>query len=610
MKRRALALLALLPAHWGCTVTAVSARDDPRPNNSCVSDSECGEGSCREGLCQTLNGELEALLITATPPSDSGIPHLTFVTHLVDVPTSGGDRLVTLPGPSEVTGSLTLPKGETCYPAFLSDDPKRPIGPADDGQTLPVTVTLALSQRLLGLPQQLYFASANARNGKGGYTFDVQVPGGDYDVYLVPPSKQQGCAVPIPPQLYRSFPIDKPNRIITFPLSGISTLPLSIVWPMTSASLTGWTVDIIEPNAGRPISTSTELAPDPPERASSNLSYTARLSYSTVVPPPGEIVAPTDGNLLRLRPPEGVVAPTIFLDRSGMGLLTPKHVVLIDKFTRIPTPVAVEAQMVRKDDGSPVAGYVTFVSTAIYGVNDGIFASYQTTVQVQADGAVHVQLPPGDYRVQAVPPLPGGLPPVASALAALEVPWKIPPETSPQYGKLLELEASNQLIGKSRFPGAEVQAVPSPLVVSPFKDAFGGLPFIPRAATALVGDSGRFIVQADPGTFDVTVQAPEALGFGWFVRPGVQVKSDGDHDLGPVDLPTPALLSGTAGVSLAGGVAPLASAAVRAYAYLDKNLAYTRDVREAVSVVQVAETRADRRGAFRLLVPSSIQTPK
>ncbi len=55
---------------------------------------------------------------------------------------------------------------------------------------------------------------------------------------------------------------------------------------------------------------------------------------------------------------------------------------------------------------------------------------------------------------------------------------------------------------------------------------------------------------------------------------------------------------------------PLASAAIRAYAYLDKNLAYTRDAKQAVSVVQVAETRADENGAFRLLVPSSIVAPK
>jgi len=76
--------------------------------------------------------------------------------------------------------------------------------------------------------------------------------------------------------------------------------------------------------------------------------------------------------------------------------------------------------------------------------------------------------------------------------------------------------------------------------------------------------------------------------------------------LGHVTLPTPAMLSGTARVSVGGVAAALGSAAIRAYAYLDKDLAYTRDPKQAVSVVQVAEARADENGAFRLLVPSRI----
>jgi hypothetical protein len=152
---------------------------------------------------------------------------------LEDVPTSGGRRDLLLPGPSQIIGSLTLPKGETCYPDF-SDDPERPIGPADDGKTLPVTATFALSQRLLGLSQQLYFGSTDTRNKQGGYSFELQVPSGEYDVYLVPPKNQLGCAVP--PQLYRSFAINKDSAEIAFPLSAISTLPLTIKWPKSSPS--------------------------------------------------------------------------------------------------------------------------------------------------------------------------------------------------------------------------------------------------------------------------------------------------------------------------------------------------------------------------------------
>ena len=608
MKRVLLALCAFLPALAGCTVTAVSKGDDTRPSNSCQSDSVCGADSCQEGLCQTLNGELEALLISATPPSDSAIPHLTFVTQLEDVPTSGGDQDLMLPGPSHVVGSLVLPKGESCYPGFISDDPKNPIGPADDGKSLPVTVTFALSQRLLGLPQQLYFASTSTRNKQGGYTFDVQVPRGQYDVYLVPPRNQQGCAVP--PQLYRSFSIDPENYEITFPLSSLSQLQLAVRWPKASPTLTGWSVDIIEPLGGNPISTNLVLGePTGLGDASTTVDYPATLTYSAVLAPADAVEVTAANDLLRLRPPADVVAPTIFLDRSALGLLlAAKKPVVLDRFTHVPAPVKVEGQLARADDGTPVSGYVTLLSTEIYGVDAGIFASYQATLQVDADGALHAQVPPGKYRVQAVPPMPDG-PSTASTLAALETIWDIPAEPPIQYGKLLELQATAALVGQTRFLGAQVQAVPSPQTILPFEQAFGAGPFAPRASTGLVDQAGQFALQADPGRFDISLRAPASLGFAWFVHPSVQV---GQHnqDLGHVTLPTPAMLSGTARVSVGGVAAALGSAAIRAYAYLDKDLAYTRDPKQAVSVVQVAEARADENGAFRLLVPSRIAASK
>ena len=609
MSRALWALLALLPAHGGCTVTAVTQGDDPRPNNSCTSDSECGKDSCSDGVCQALNGELEALLISATPPTDSGIPHLTFVAQVDDVPSRRGNQELELPGPSHVVGSLVLPQGQTCYPGFDSDDPNISFLTADDGKTLPATVTLSLSQRLLGLPQQAYFAATGIRNLKGSYSFQVQVPRGEYEVYLVPPPRQQGGCL-LPPQLYRRFPIDSENYQVTFPISPVSQLPLRILWPKTSPSLKGWSVDIIEPLGGHPISTELVLG-DASDSGGTTVEYSARLYYSTVVTPASAVDA-TDikaaSDLLRFRPPADVVAPTIFMDRSGLGLLGAPNVA-IDRFTKLPQPVQVESRLTQADEGSAVSGYVTLVSTQIYGVDGGIFASYQTTVQVGADGALHARVPPGTYKVQAVPPALGD-PSAQGALAALETTWDIPADVPVQYGKVLELAPIAAVRGQTtRFVGAQVQAVPSPKTTLPFEEAFGEGPFTPRAGVGLVDDAGKFAVAADPGLFDVSVQAPESLGFAWFVHPGVRV-ADRDQDLGRVTLPRPALLSGTARVSLAGTEAALGSAAIRAYAYLDKDLAYTRDAKQAVSVVQVAETRANEQGEFRLLVPSRIAASK
>jgi hypothetical protein len=606
---RALAIL-LLPVHLGCTVTAVSQGDDPRPNNSCERDSDCGADSCRDGVCQTLNGQLEALLISATPPSDSDIPHFTFVTELENVPTSGGREDLTLPGPSQVVGSFVLPKGMTCYPGFMSDDPKIPIGMADDGKSLPVTVTLALSQRLLGLPQQPYFASTSTRNKKGGYTFDVQVPRGEYDVYLVPPSRQEG-GCPVPPQLYRSYPI-RTSSPFTFPLSSISELPLTIRWPKSSPTLTGWTLDIIEPLGGHRISTNLELGdPINPGEMVTTVDYPASLSFSSVIAPADSPEVAAASDLLRLRPPMGLVAPTIFLDRSALGLLVPsKGRVVLDRFTRIPEPVRVVGQLARLEGGAPVSGNVTLISTEIYGVDPGIFAWYRTTLEVSDDGVLDAKLPPGRYQVRVVPPTVEG-PGAEGKLAALESIWVIPAEPSVQYGKLLELQPISALVGQTLFLRAQVRATPSSQTVLPFERVFGEeeKTTAVRAANGLVDDTGQFVVHADPGRFDVSVQAPESLGFAWFVRPGVQV-GERNVDLGRVSLPRPSLLSGTARVLVDGIELALSSAAIRAYAYLDKDLAYTRDAKQAVSVVQVADTRTDENGAFRLPVPSHITTSK
>lgn len=603
-------LLVLLPALGGCTVTAKKQAGNPSPSNTCDSDSECGQGSCRDGVCQTPNGQIEALLISATPTSDSGIPHLTFVTQLENVPTSGGEQDLTLPGPSRVVGSLLLPKGQVCYPNFVDSDPKNPILPADDRRSLPVTVTLALRQRLLGLPQQLSFASTRTRNNLGGYTFELQVPRGEYDVYLVPP--KQGGLCPAPPQLFRGIPINSDSSLANLEVSGVAKLPLVIRWPKSSASLAGWTVDIIEPLGGNSISTELILgSPRDLGESSASVEYSGDVWASTVV-----VVEPASTNtidsasdLLRLRPPPGQVAPTVFLDRSALGLLVKRdQPVLLDRFTSLPQAVTVEGQVLREDDGSLVAGSVTLVSTEIYGVDAGIFASYQTTIEVGADGVLHAQLPPGKYRVQAVPPLPGPSE-LEGALAALETTWDVPLDVPVQYGKLLELKATSAIIGRTSFPGAQVHAVPSPQMSLPFDQAFGEGEFAPRASTGLVDDAGKFAVDADPGDFDISVQAPESLGFGWFVQPGAHV-GDTNVDLGNVTLPKPSVLSGQAHVSVGGTNVLMGSAAIRAYAYLDKNLAYTRDAKQAVSVIQVAETRADENGTFHLLVPSRIVAPK
>jgi hypothetical protein len=313
--------------------------------------------------------------------------------------------------------------------------------------------------------------------------------------------------------------------------------------------------------------------------------------------------------LVRLRPPEDVAIPSIVFDRSALGLLSSP--VTIDAFTRYPDPVKVTGQLASAADGRPLLGSVTVVATQISGLDEGIVAAFQRTVEVPRSGIFSIEMPPGKYRVHAVPDF-GNRESAEGELSALETEWEVAAGTSPQAGKLLELGRSNIVRGRSSLEGAEVRIAASLQSDLPFIQAIGGGGFAPRERNTLV-DSGRFALGVDAGRLDISVRPSEALGFAWFVKPGVEVTQD--SDLGTVPPKIPSALRGTTtgqfeGLNASVTVRPVAACSVRAYAYLDKDFAYTRDKDSAVSVVQVAETRSDESGAFRLLVPSSLAARK
>ncbi len=627
-------LAALLVVMSGCTVSAVDAADDPRPRNSCDADADCKSGTiCRDSVCQDPNGKIESLLLELTPPTDSALPHLS-LTHRQDVPTTGGDMTFTIPRPARVRGNLRVdPDTSDCEPTLPMDGARLvPLGA--DG-SLPLSVTLLPRERLLGLPQQLYLASTTGSETSFSYEYELQVPTGAYDVYVVPPRGQTGCVVP--PQLYRNQPIDEDialnpkvvvSKYVTLekvcdpegaePLVGLrNTVCLHIKWPKFGASLEGWVADIIEPLGGLSISTEFVLSnPIDQGDKTQNVEYLVPLVYSTPAGAPNaDIAAVTD--LVRLRPGPDAIGPTILLDRAALGLFETSSAYL-DAFTQLPSAVEVEGQMARQSDGSPSSGYVTLASTEIFGVDAGIFASYQTTVQVGDGGVFRVFVPPGKYRVHAVPPMPEALESAADGLSAIVADWEIPADVKFQAGKLLELPPIPVIRGQSPFLGAQVQVQASPQLVLPFEEALGAgsckenrsaCPFRPRANSALVDNSGRFKVQVDPGTFDVSVRVPEELKFAWFVRPGVEVDGP-ERDLGRIQPPAPSVVTGIAQVGPLDMPTPVPLALLRAYAYLDENRLYTRDPARAASVIQVAETRTDETGFFRLLLPSSIAEPK
>jgi hypothetical protein len=553
-------------------------------------------------------------LIEVTPASDSPLPHVPFIVHQQELPPPSGDDLtLNLIRSQHVQGSLRPPVVPGCKRTYYGKQGSE-LSPSTDGESMPVKVTLRPREGALGLPTQIYSADAtfptvNQKTGAIDYTFELNVPAGSYDVYYQPVAQTiapsgDGSAIDescrVPPQLFRATPLVVDHGEVDLDLDPHPTTQVEIVVEFPGASaLDGWVVDIVDSLSGLPISTTqtlggAELISDTRYR------YQALLAYSGVGgPEAAETVVEGVSDLVRLRPPAGLVAPTIVLDRAGLGLFGGSRLTL-EGLTRIPSHVTVQGQMSAREDGAPASGRVLLVSTEIMGIDQGILGSYQTVVEVAADGLFEVDLPPGQYRVFGVPARDDP----ARSLSAYETSWQIPADAPFQAGKLLELPPLAEVRGQTGLRGAEVRISASPRDFLPFEQFAGDdkLEFIPSAFPGLVDEAGRFVLRADPGRFDIAVRPPAASEYAWSVRPSFEVEAGVEKELGRMPSRIPWVVSGVAklGESVVGG------ALVRAYAYLDEKLIYTRDPAEARSVIQVAETRTDEQGEFRLFVPDDI----
>jgi hypothetical protein len=152
--------------------------------------------------------------------------------------------------------------------------------------------------------------------------------------------------------------------------------------------------------------------------------------------------------------------------------------------------------------------------------------------------------------------------------------------------------------------------------------------FVPRVASTIANSRGQFtVLDVDCGAcsagagavFDFVVRPEGTSAMPWLVRTGVAVSESAD--LGSVEVPLPVVQSGVVQVPQA---TPLLvnGALIRAYVYVDDTGQYvadpdsltsctspllTAEERCLRSVVQVAETRAQEDGSYRLLIPSRLE---
>lgn len=582
----------------GCSASESLTPPGPAQGNRCTSDDDCGvEGVCYAGACHAKRGDAYPLVLEIVPDPSSGpsggasflLPALT------SIDTNQPELSLSLPLLGEVEGRVDMTSDTTAScPESDSAD-----------VTISAHVTLTRTEGLIGLPKAKYALKAE-RDGVMSFAFRPgNVPQGAYDLYVEP----VGCSAA--PLFSSNVKVEGGKVVVSLDLSP-ATILRGQVKPPEGISLDGWHVDLVEPVRGRVISTVARLAPSldgtsfelayrPVQRMTAGSSSTG----STL-----QVAGPAEGTgspLVRLRPPDGLIAPTALWDLAAADLSDTGHVFL-DMSGMSFTPVHVTGHVEGSTTDHPlVTGAVAFSSLSLSGAGNGVTAGFTVTVPTDERGAYSVSLLPGQYRVVAIPD-------PALPWAITEVVWQIAETPPNQAGRTVIVDGKPSLLGRARvaafdvpLAGAVINAVAS-TTFNPngvLDSTLGKTPALPRAASNVTDAEGATLLDLDPGLYDLWVRPPETSWLPWFVQPRTLIPTPTPVTRPvTVDLsvPLPWLLGGRA---YDANGAPLANALVRAYAGIRS------DGKEAPptspgSVVQVAETHTSPDGRYKLLLPSKL----
>lgn len=579
--------LLLILSLVGCGTSTAAEYVEVGPVNACLTDEACGEGGvCYAGACFARKG--------------AGYP---FVLEIVPDPSSGpgGGASFLLPTFEGVTAnepelSLVLPPLVAIQGQLNVEGDSTARCPASDVQPS-VHVTLSRTEEFVGLPRSKHALNAQSQGTPTTFDFDTsQVAAGHYDVYV----EALGCSMA--PVLASAVSLE--GETVRFALDlPPATVLRGTVTPPSGVSLEGWLVDLVEPMRGRVISTVENLVMQEGvaafEVAYRPLQQLAReVSETGIVYRMAGSAESQDAPLIRIRPPEGLIAPTTLWDLAAADLSDTGHVEL--DLSALPFgAVELSGHLEGNASDHPlVTGAVVFSSLSLAGITPGVTASYAVTVPTDERGAYATSLLPGTYRVVAIPD-------PALPWAITETTWEIGESPERQAGRALVVHAKPGLLGRVRvghsgekLVGATVNAVAS-VAANPHSvldAALGKTPALPRASSNTTDADGLAPLELDPGLYDLFVRPKEGSNLPWFVQPRTLVPPPAPGArTAVVDLPVPLpILLGGRAYDIDG--TPLPNAIVRAYARLGATS----------TVVQVAETHTARDGRYKLLLPSKL----
>ncbi len=605
---------------------------EPQEPFRCVEDSQCGDAECDLELGECVVREVgydEVLLQVSTETTEIGFGGAQFYKPLQQLTGSpAAAARFDIPAPVRVNGTVN---------AFYVEGISCPLS---------VRLTFIPHESFLGLSTIRYttistrFTPPDKLAAVNRFSLPA-LPVGIYDIYwedsgLVTETAGRSHLCEVVPQLFRRIPIAVATDIALGQATPDS-VRVEIPW---QHDLEGWRVDAIHPVTGQRVSTQRTLSencPDDPLARWVNGEVCApvqetdtgeRIAVATLrIANINDDYGSPDQELLRLRPPPGVHRPTTFF------VLLPL-ITVEGGPAQVPGPIETFAQQrelelwvwQEGDAQRPVSGHVEFVASALADEPDTVYqVRFKRSVPIGADGKVAVALPPGVYVARVYPATLK----VSNFETGITVwgPADGTDESGVQAGRVLAVPAPAKVSGRVRLPGG-LDAEGTQVRLLGGRSGGGVLSdgvLTARGRTGLAEADGTFEVadvdcdQCAGGaglTYSVRVAPPHSVALPWFIRSPIAVR-DSSVSLGILSLTFPKNHFGHLGVLRANSSLgefrgpPL----IRAYVLLGRDdNPVPADARSCVvaagspspcatRAVQVAETRANSDGSFRLALP-------
>lgn len=574
-------LLTALVALSGCVILGGEAES---VTNTCASDSDCEGGVCVDisgtPACVTTRADLPGLILEVQPSTEA--PYGAGTSFLI--PFGGGGLAAKSDSGIVIDQDIVLPQS-VVSPIELYIDYDYKGCPLPPSRKLAADFVFFRNSMHDGLPE--HEAKAISLETETD-SYIVDLPQGVYDMHVIPRAPDGCVSPPPPPTFHRELDVSQGGKLdlhLTAPPHVISG---TVGFPK-GQDLTGWTIQVVEPKRGKPISATQTLEVEP-----LNLYASYNLEYFWNG-------APDSSPVLRLRPPQGVKAPRLFWETAALSPLNPNaenieaNLVLVDLDA---VGRDVDAFVV-DTHGLPVVSTITFKSLELSG-NASSNAQYNIVVDTDQDGRFSTKLPPGKYKVIAHPTFD-------TTKAVTTDDWEIKTNDDCICGKGLVIRDKSTISGEVVLPNGvplvagAASVYPSRSPARPYLSShLVADASISQIASASLGPSGNFSLLADPGLVDLLVVPPPGSLYPWLVRSQLDVQPNADgsemFNLPSLVLSYPAILRG---VVRSPDKAIVTSGTVRAW------MPVTAVGFDSTVVIQIGETMTGADGRFILpLAPS------